>query len=105
MLTLFKSISSCLLEKYCCLIIANVIFVANNKNIKINVANNTFMAYIERFKVKGNYYYKLVHAVRKGKSITHKIKYLGKILPPKERLKKIEAEFLSELKSNKYKYF
>ncbi|MBS3135943.1 Fic family protein [Candidatus Woesearchaeota archaeon] len=62
------------------------------------------MAYIERFKVKGNYYYKLVHAVRKGKSITHKIKYLGKILPPKERLKKIEAEFLSELKGKKYRY-
>lgn len=62
------------------------------------------MAYVEKFKVKGNTYFKLVHAVRKGERITHKTRYLGKNIPPKERLKHIEKEFLEELKGNRYRY-
>jgi Fic family protein len=62
------------------------------------------MVYIERFKVKGNTYYKLVHTVREKDKITHKTKYLGKILPPKERLIQIEKEFLKEIKGQRYKY-
>ena len=62
------------------------------------------MAYIEKFKVKGNTYYKLVHTVREKDKITHKTKYLGKILPPKERLLQLEKEFLKEIKGQRYKY-
>jgi Fic family protein len=62
------------------------------------------MAYIEKFKVKGNTYYKLVHTVREKDKITHKTKYLGKILPPKERLIQLEKEFLKEIKGQRYKY-
>ena len=62
------------------------------------------MAYVERFEVKGNFYYKLVHTLRKGKKITHRTKYLGKDLPEKEELKQLEEEFLRELREEKYEY-
>jgi len=62
------------------------------------------MVYVERFKVKGKSYYKLVHAVREKGKITHKAKYLGKALPTKERLLQIEKEFLKEIDGKKYKY-
>src|SRR3989338_8852020 len=62
------------------------------------------MVYIEKVKLKGNTYYKLVHAVRKGKKITHKTKYIGKILPPKSRLDQLKTEFLREIKGQRYKY-
>lgn len=62
------------------------------------------MVYVEKFKVKGKTYYKLVHTIRKGKKLTHKIKYIGKKLPPKERLNQLKLEFLRQLHSQKYKY-
>jgi len=62
------------------------------------------MVYVEKFKVKGRTYFKLVHTVRKGKKITHIIKYIGKILPSKARLEQLKVEFLKQLHSQKYKY-
>lgn len=62
------------------------------------------MTYVEKFEAKGNYYYKLVHTLRKGKKITHRTKYLGKSLPGKEELKRLEEEFLRELREERYKY-
>lgn len=62
------------------------------------------MAYVEKFKVKGRTYFKLVQTVREGSRITHKTRYLGKSLPLKERLMQIKKEFLEELKGNKYRY-
>lgn len=63
------------------------------------------MVYIEKFKVKGKTYYKLVHTIRNNGKITHKTKYIGKSLPSKKRLKQLEREFLNELKEGKHKYF
>ncbi len=62
------------------------------------------MVYTEKFKVKGRVYYKLVHTVREGSRITHRTKYLGKSLPPKEKLRQLEKEFLEEIKGQRYKY-
>ncbi len=62
------------------------------------------MVYVEEFVSKRNKYYKLVHTIRKGNKITHKTKYLGKVLPPKARLEQLEKEFLKELSGQKYKY-
>jgi Fic family protein len=62
------------------------------------------MVYVEKFEVGRNFYYKLVHTLRKGKKITHRTKYLGKILPEKEELKQLEKEFLTELREEKYEY-
>ena len=62
------------------------------------------MAYVEKLRVKGKPYFKLVQTVRNGSRITHKTRYLGKLLPPKDVLMRIKAEFLEELKGNKYRY-
>lgn len=62
------------------------------------------MAYLEKFKVKGRTYYKLVHNIREGDRISHRVKYLGKSLPPRDRLKRIELEFLEKIKGERYKY-
>ncbi|MDP3765844.1 MAG: Fic family protein [Nanoarchaeota archaeon] len=62
------------------------------------------MVYVEKYKVKGKTYFKLVHTVRLGNRIVHKRKYIGKTLPSKERLKQLKAEFLRELNKQKYKY-
>lgn len=62
------------------------------------------MVYVEKFKAKGNSYYKLVHTLRKGNKVTHKAKYIGKKLPPKARLEQLKKEFLKEIKGQKYKY-
>jgi len=63
------------------------------------------MVYIEKFKLKGNNYYRLVHNIRSGDKIIHKTKYLGKEVPPKEKLNKIEQEFLKEINKKGTKYF
>lgn len=62
------------------------------------------MVYLEKFKVKGKAYYKLVHTIRNGRKITHKTKYIGKTIPSKARLRQLEKEFLVEIKGSKYKY-
>lgn len=62
------------------------------------------MVYVERYKVKGKAYFKLVHTIRKGKRIVHKRMYIGKKLPSKKRLIQLKTEFLRELNSQKYKY-
>ncbi len=60
------------------------------------------MVYVERIKVKGKNYFKLVHTVRKGNKILHKSRYLGKRLPSKARLEQLKAEFLRNLHNGKY---
>ncbi|MBI2147126.1 Fic family protein [Candidatus Woesearchaeota archaeon] len=62
------------------------------------------MVYLEKMTVKGNVYYKLVHTIKQGKKITHRAKYLGKSLPPKERVEQLKKEFLLQLTSKKYQY-
>jgi len=62
------------------------------------------MVYVEKFRVKGKPYYKLVHTVRKGKKLTHKTKYIGKTLPPQGRLEHLKKEFLKEISGQKYRY-
>jgi len=63
------------------------------------------MVYVERIRLKKKEYYKLVHTIRKGKKITHKSKYLGKVLPSKERLEQLKKEFLKEIVEGRFKYF
>ena len=62
------------------------------------------MVYVEKFEAGGNFYYKLVHTLRKGKKITHRTRYLGKSLPGKEELGQLEKEFLRELREERYEY-
>lgn len=62
------------------------------------------MVYLEKYKVKGKTYFKLVYTVRSGSRILHKRKYIGKTLLPKKRLKQLKAEFLRQLHRQKYKY-
>ena len=62
------------------------------------------MVYVEKFKLKGGTYFKLVHTIRKGKKITHRAKYVGKKLPPKSRLEQLKREFLKEITGQRYKY-
>ncbi len=63
------------------------------------------MVYVEKFKLKGNDYYRLVHNIRVEDKIIHKTKYLGKKIPPKKKLEKIEKEFLKEISRKGTKYF
>lgn len=53
-------------------------------------------------KIRG--YYVLVHAMRKGKKVSQKTKYLGKRLPSRQRLKRLKAEFTQELAGERHKY-
>jgi len=59
----------------------------------------------KKIKVKGNEYWILIHSIRKGKKIIQKKKYIGKTLPPKERLERLKKEFLKELKGEKFEFF
>lgn len=63
------------------------------------------MVHVEKFKLKGNDYYRLVHNIRVGDKVTHKTKYLGKEVPSKDKLKKIEKEFLKEVEKKGTRYF
>ena len=62
------------------------------------------MVFIEKYKSKGNVYYRLVHNIRKGRKIVQKKKQLGKILPPKARLEQLKKELIREISKEKYKY-
>ena len=63
------------------------------------------MVYVEKFKLKGKDYYRFVHNLRSGDKIIHKTKYLGKEIPSKEKLEKLEKEFLKEIIRKGTKYF
>ncbi|MFH1696373.1 MAG: Fic family protein [Candidatus Diapherotrites archaeon] len=54
---------------------------------------------------KINGYYVLIHSVRNGKRVKKESKYIGKALPPKQRLEQLKKEFLEELKGERYRYF
>src|SRR4030042_413135 len=58
----------------------------------------------KQINVKGKKYWILIHSVRKGKKVIQKKKYIGKELPPKQRLEYLKREFLKELSGEKYKY-
>lgn len=62
------------------------------------------MVFKRKVKSKGKEYWILVHSIRKGNKITQKSKYLGKVLPSKQRLEQLKKEFLKELLGQKYKY-
>ncbi len=62
------------------------------------------MVYVEKIKVKGKTYFRLVHAIRKGKKINHKIKSLGRVLPPRKRLEQLKKEFMKEITGEKYRF-
>lgn len=63
------------------------------------------MTHVEKFKIKKKNYYRLVYNIRIGDKIIHKTKYLGKEIPSKKRLEKIEKEFLKEISKKGTKYF
>ena len=60
------------------------------------------MVYVEKIKVKGKTYFKLVHTIRKGNKVLHKSSYLGKTLPSKARLNHLKEEFLKKLHTGRY---
>ncbi|MBI2557953.1 Fic family protein [Candidatus Woesearchaeota archaeon] len=62
------------------------------------------MVYLEEYNVKGKNYFRLVQAIRKGGKVLHKRKYIGRSLPSRDKLMQLEAEFLGELRSRKYRY-
>lgn len=63
------------------------------------------MVILRKVKSKNKEYWVLIHSVRKGKKVTQRNKYIGKKLPPKERLEYLKEEFLKEIKGERYKYF
>ena len=48
----------------------------------------------KKIKVKNKEYWILIHSIRRGSKIIQKKKYIGKILPRKERLEYLKKEFL-----------
>jgi len=62
------------------------------------------MVFVEKYKSKGNTYYRLVHNIRKGQKIVQKKKQLGRILQPKARIEQLKKEFLKEITEGRYKY-
>jgi len=62
------------------------------------------MTHIEKFNVSGKTYFKLVHNIREDDKISHKSKYLGKTIPKKSELAKIEKEFFEQIDGKRYKY-
>jgi PAS domain S-box-containing protein len=61
------------------------------------------MVHVEKIKVKGNVYYKLVHSIRKGGKVKSKSKYLGKVLPPPKTLEKLKKKFYQEVLQHRLK--
>jgi PAS domain S-box-containing protein len=55
------------------------------------------MVHVEKFNVKGNTYYKLVHSIRQGGKVKSKSKYLGKIIPAPTVLSKLKKEFYAKV--------
>jgi PAS domain S-box-containing protein len=55
------------------------------------------MVHVEKTKIKGNVYYKLVHSVRKDGKVKSKSKYLGKVIPAAEELEKLKKEFYAQV--------
>ncbi|MFH1585206.1 MAG: Fic family protein [archaeon] len=63
------------------------------------------MVVTKKIKVKGKDYWILIHSVRKGNKVVQKKKYIGKNLPPKQRLDHLKKEFLKELNEGRLNYF
>ncbi|MEK6906041.1 MAG: Fic family protein, partial [Nanoarchaeota archaeon] len=58
----------------------------------------------KKIKVKNKEYWILIHSIRRGSKIIQKKKYIGKILPRKERLEYLKKEFLKELTGERFKF-
>lgn len=63
------------------------------------------MTHVEKFKLKGKEYFRLVHNTKVNGKVVHKTKYLGGELPSKDKLKLIEEEFMKEINKKGTKYF
>jgi Fic family protein len=57
------------------------------------------MVYIRKISVSGKEYFVLSHNFRENNKVKKISKYLGKTLPPKDKLNKIKAKFESEIKA------
>lgn len=63
------------------------------------------MVYLEKKQIKGQKFYYLVHTLREENKIIHKRKYVGAVLPPREKLEEIKQKFMDEImKGEKYTY-
>lgn len=63
------------------------------------------MTHVEKFKLKGKEYFRLVHNTKVNGKVVHKTKYLGSEIPSTEKLKLIEEEFMKEINKEGTKYF
>lgn len=63
------------------------------------------MVTVEKHLVGGKEYYRLAHSVREGGKVTHKIRYIGSVLPPDGELARLKDEFLREINAQKCRYF
>jgi PAS domain S-box-containing protein len=59
------------------------------------------MVHVERFKVKGKQYYKLVHNLRVEGKVKSKSQYLGKELPSPKALEKLKEAFLQKVRKER----
>ncbi len=62
------------------------------------------MVFLRKVKSKSKEYWVLVHSIREGGKVVQRAKYIGKNLPPKERLEYLKKEFLKEINEARYKY-
>jgi len=63
------------------------------------------MTHVEKFKLKGKEYFRLVHNTKLNGKVVHKTKYLGSEIPSTEKMKSIEQEFMKEINKEGTKYF
>ena len=63
------------------------------------------MTHVEKFKLKGKEYFRLVHNTKLNGKVVHKTKYLGSEIPSTEKMKAIEQEFMKEINKEGTKYF
>jgi Fic family protein len=63
------------------------------------------MTHVEKFKLKGKEYFRLVHNTKINGKVVHKTKYLGSEIPSTEKMKSIEQEFMKEINKEGTKYF
>jgi PAS domain-containing protein len=55
------------------------------------------VVHVEKTRIKGKIYYKLVHSIRVNGKVKSKTKYLGKDLPGEEQLEKLKKDFYREV--------
>ncbi len=58
------------------------------------------MPYLKKVNIKGNDYFYLFHTVRDGDKFRKLSKYIGKVEPSREELKKLKEEFTRKIEGN-----